>query len=489
MTDAYETLFIALAALASAGLILPRAWRAPLFASGKLAARVCLAAAMAMLLLHGYTWRSLPAILAAFLFSSFFLVRARRAGAAGSASPHAVAGAYRNGAPESATGRIWRIGAGTAGLALSLAGLALMAAFPVAKLEAPNGPSAVGTSSFMLSDPARTGIYGDEPGQARRIMVQAWYPAAAPAKAWPRAYWLPDPAVRAAMADYARIPAFMLSHLTRARVNAYANALPVEDQPRLPVVVLSHGWSGTRFLHADLAEELASRGMLVLAVDHSYGALAVTLPGGQTVPWYPRALPKREADPEFLTKARYLVGVYADDVSLVVDTVRGGRLPERLAAVADGGRIALAGHSTGGGADALVTMRDPGILGMVGLDAWVEPLGAELDAGTRAAQLHLGSQAWNDDLNEPWLKRLEAASGPWAMYRVAGTGHEDFAMTLQVTPLARLLGLSRGIGKDRFRQAAVRTAADWLAALFARGPESAYAGLPADGSVPELSRD
>lgn len=38
-------------------------------------------------------------------------------------------------------------------------------------------------------------------------------------------------------------------------------------------------------------------------------------------------------------------------------------------------KIGVLGHSTGGGAAVLISLNDPRIRSLVGLDAWVEPIG------------------------------------------------------------------------------------------------------------------
>jgi len=484
MVHIIESVYAALVTAAVLTLLLPARREGTRYRDGRTVARVFLVIGMVFLIADLDTWRSIPASVALFGYGFIMLFRKRLV-----ADRPVPAGPAPE--TESRARRTARLSVGVAGLALCATAAALIYVFPTRDLDRPAGGRTVGTASFMMQDDARTGVYGDAPGQARRIMVQAWYPVAGgkPAGA-DRAIWLPDPTVRAEMAGYAGIPSFALSHLSRVRTNAWFDATPDGAAGRLPVVILSHGWSGTRFLHADLAEELASGGALVLAIDHSYGALAVTLPDGTVLPWVPLILPRRaDSEAAFLSAARGLVENYARDVELVSKAVRSGTLPGPLAALADPGRIGLAGHSTGGGADVLVAIRDPGIKAVLGLDAWVEPLGAELDAGTEVPQLHLGSESWDNDANEPWLRRLESASGSWAMFRVSGTGHEDFAMTLQVTPIARFMGLSRGITRGRFRLASTRTGADWLLAVLSGDPAAAYAGLPEAGAIPELSAD
>ena len=44
-----------------------------------------------------------------------------------------------------------------------------------------------------------------------------------------------------------------------------------------PVIVLSHAYTATGFMYTSLASDLASRGFIVAAIDHTYEAFAVTL--------------------------------------------------------------------------------------------------------------------------------------------------------------------------------------------------------------------
>jgi hypothetical protein len=373
---------------------------------------------------------------------------------------------------------------GAAGTVILALNAAILVAFPLRDLTPPSGPYAVGSSAFMVEDETRSGVYLDAPGQHRRFIVQAFYPAAAGAEAYPALAWIEREGLRAAFASFAGLPSFTMSHLGRIRANARAGAPAAEG--RFPVLIFSHGWTGTKIMHYDLAEELASRGIVTLLTDHPYGGLYVGFPDGSGVPWYGDALPKRDLDTGFLDAARYLVGSYAADIEALIAMLRTGGLPSPLAAHTDPSRIALGGHSTGGGAAVLAAMRSPAIAGLVALDAWVEPLGAELNSGLRLPQLHIGSAQWKGGLNEPWLARLEAASGPWVSYRLEGSTHVDFAMIRYITNAARLIGWAGSLSETRYAELCTEAAAAWLEALFSGSPDP-YGSLPlGDGALFDL---
>jgi hypothetical protein len=452
-TSLFETLFVALVALLSLGMLaLARrkdGKRARLYL--KLTAGLSVALFSVLLIGDAGTWRPAPALIAliADLICLSFI-----------AKPSAV--------------RAMRI-AGAAGLAAAALNLGLLLALPLRDLTPPSASYAVGSVAFMVEDDTRTGVYLDPPGQNRRFMVQAFYPAATGADAFPRLAWIEREGLSSAFASFAGLPAFSMSHLRRIRANARVGAPAAEGS--YPVLIFSHGWTGSKIMHYDLAEELASRGIITLLTDHPHGGLYVGLPDGSGIPWHESALPERAKDTGFLDAARYLVGSYASDITALVELLRTGALPSPLVGHIDASSVALGGHSTGGGAAVLAAMGSSGIRGLVALDAWVEPLGAEVDTGLRLPQLHIGSAQWKGGLNEPWLAKLEAASGPWASYRLKGSTHVDFAMIRYITNAARLIGWAGSLSEQRYAELCTEAAADWLEALFA-GSSDPYERLP-----------
>jgi predicted dienelactone hydrolase len=452
-TSLFETLFVVFVTLLSLGVLtLARRKddaRVRLFL--KLSAAMSIALYLAARIADTATWRSTPAILVLILellCLDFIFKRAR------------VRTALLIGA------------GGTVILALNLA---LLYALPLRDLTPPGGSYAVGSVAFMVEDDARTGVYLDAPGQNRRFMVQAFYPAGAGAEAFPRLAWIEQEGLSSAFASFAGLPAFSMSHLRRIQANARVGAPAAEG--RYPVLIFSHGWTGSKIMHYDLAEELASRGIITLLTDHPYGGLYVGFPDGSGIPWHEDALPERAKTTGFLDAARYLVGSYAADIQALVRQLRSGGLPSPLAGQADGSRIALGGHSTGGGAAVLAAMGSSGIAGLVALDAWVEPLGEETAAGLSSPQLHIGSAQWKGGLNEPWLAKLEAASGPWVSYRLKGSTHVDFAMIRYITKAAGLIGWAGGLPERRYAELCTEAAANWLEALFS-GSSTPYERLP-----------
>lgn len=258
-------------------------------------------------------------------------------------------------------------------VSLVIAGLAVTAA-PVhaegAILPAPTGPYFVGRTDAVVSVPDRV------------VPVSVWYPAAEPGPAAPyipakrpadaaaiatrTAYWLYTPAAAGPM--------------LAATVAAALDVRPA-DLPELPAVVWSPGLATPRWLASGLASDLASRGYVVVAVDHPGETPAVEV-GDRVV--VGGAAPSR--DPGYMRAA---LARRVSDIGLVL-----GRLAE-LPLVGDRidmRRIAVAGHSYGGQTAVSV---------------------AAADSRVRTAMVLDGSAGWDEVAEVPDLDRpvLLLASG------------------------------------------------------------------------------
>ena len=157
----------------------------------------------------------------------------------------------------------------------------------------------VGRAGFLLADESRSD---------RLVPVDAWYPAAAGEPGEPSRYEL--------------LPGVGFT----AAAEQNLAVLP----GRHPVVLWSHGRSGTRSSYALLCEALAARGYIVVAPEHVGDALGDWIIGAAVDD--PTNETNRTADARFVLDAVF-------DVS--------GPLG-RLAAHVDAERVAAAGHSYGG---------------------------------------------------------------------------------------------------------------------------------------------
>jgi hypothetical protein len=204
--------------------------------------------------------------------------------------------------------RVVRFGVGVVGAVGVIAVFTYGVAMPVRSLPEPSGPFTVGTIVYELVDESRPERYAQtDPPPSRKLRVQMWYPAGravdpgntagsggSPNYAEP-VPWMADgrPQIRAIVRHHG-FPAFIWDHTVLMRSNSFSGVPPNgRSATGMPVVLISHGWEGYRALHADVAEELASRGFLVLAPEHTYGAAAVVFSNGQLVSANDTVLPER----------------------------------------------------------------------------------------------------------------------------------------------------------------------------------------------------
>jgi predicted dienelactone hydrolase len=336
----------------------------------------------------------------------------------------------------------------TAGVSALLGGAitaAALWALPVSILSPPTGPHAVGTTTLIVQDLQRAEQYGPTPGGPREIVVQLWYPADPTAERAPGPLMPEADAFVPAGAPELGLPSFALGHLRAIPGHATRDVAALDEQ--LPIVVLSHGWTGFRVLQADLAEQLASRGFVVAAVEHTFGALVTTFPDGRTVPFDPAALPEfgSIADDEYARRSRALLQTFRDDQLLTIATLE-TRPPAVLEGRLDLRRLAFVGHSTGGGAAVMACAAEPRCRAVVGFDPWVLPTApGTVETGIAAPLLTLRTESWRDVPNEVALMVLHDAQRDRGVRELLigldGALHRDFTLIGALSPLAALLGL------------------------------------------------
>lgn len=165
--------------------------------------------------------------------------------------------------------------------------------------------------------------------------LEIWYPApdaAASSAPWPADF---DPFIPAEVLEL--IPDLSLPPVDSRAVRDAPLRVPVPGE-EYPVVVFSHGFGGVRIQSLDYAAHLASRGYVVVATDHRGRSMTDLLPC-----LFVPALPGCD-----------LSGMLGedpavDDVPLVVDWIHAASSEGFLAAAIDPERLALSGHSAGGG--------------------------------------------------------------------------------------------------------------------------------------------
>jgi len=324
---------------------------------------------------------------------------------------------------------------------------------PVPTLPLPSGPAAIGTTSFELIDDEREELYGTAPGGPRRFMAQVWYPAQ-PDTGLDPLPWSEDwDVVAPAMAEDLGLPSWFLNYTRYTESNTLSSP-PVADGT-FPVIVYSHGWTGFRTNAVNQIENLVSNGYIVIAPDHTYGAIATRMPGDVVIGYDPDALPDEEVVGEeaYLEAGRDLIFTYAADIVSVLDALDEGEQGPfgSLAASADLTRIGVYGHSAGGGAAIKVCLEEPRCDAVLGLDPWVEPLPDRVIRQTTTRPgLYMRSDGWRGTENDSILRGIAGRSESLTYWLgVEGAHHSDFVITPLLTPFAAQMGLKGPIPAGR----------------------------------------
>jgi pimeloyl-ACP methyl ester carboxylesterase len=231
------------------------------------------------------------------------------------------------------------------------------------QLAIPTGPSAVGRTELVLTDPGRTDPFLNT-GRPRELAVWIWYPTvkgntAATAPYLPKAW--------ADATNGVNGPAAVLFQDTNAvRTNSMAGAPLGGTNP--PVVVFMPGLGPSVAEYTVLAEDLASHGYAVVGINPTGSTSVVGFPDGHLAYSTPAgSVAETNIDAWYAAAAR-VVGVWADDASFVVSAL--GKSPPAIGAL-DFSRVAYVGHSLGGNASFEACARDSRCVAAVDLDGTI----------------------------------------------------------------------------------------------------------------------
>lgn len=354
---------------------------------------------------------------------------------------------------------------------LIAAGLAATWAFPVPVFPEPSGELAVGTRVVQWTDAHRPETATPDPDDRRTVVVQLWYPAEESSADSRRAQYLGRTehearTVADALARYSGLPGFLLDGVTRARTHAAFDAPVDRDGARFPVVLFSPGLGGVRTQNTAWAEELASHGYVVAAVDHPYDSAAVVLADGRTVRTTIAATGDDEEDNR---RADATARVRAADLGFVLTQL--GRLDRGevagpLAGRLDTGRAAATGHSLGGAAALLAAHQDRRFGAVIDLDGY--PRG---ELGPLHQPVLALTQAIGPDTDPRYLPRLTEVLGLGSAtsYRltIPGAAHLTFLdAPLYLPPVPSLVG---SVGRTGSPQVVAETTLAFLDASLGAG--------------------
>lgn len=318
--------------------------------------------------------------------------------------------------------------------------------FPLYNLMNPSGPYKIGTISFDAVDMERIWLDRDNDYGGRKIRIQLWYPAEQ-VEGYKLSPWLEEGAeVADSISRLVGFPEFLLRPTTMIKSNSYKGAPLSLAKDKYPVVIISHGLTGLRSLHTDLAEMLASNGYIVAAIDHTNVAAVTVFEDGEAVYLNNQVLSLGADREVFLSDGYKILNVYAEDILFTINTLENINLEEvsMFQGKLDMSSIGLIGHSAGGGAGVLTAQKDSSIKAIVGFDPWLEPLSpTNISKGLSIPALFLRSEQWERDPNSKNLVPLLRSSKFYReLYQINGTTHLDFTMIHMYSPLSKPYGYS-----------------------------------------------
>jgi len=284
----------------------------------------------------------------------------------------------------------------------------VLATTRIASVPPPTGPNAVGSRILDLIDTARDDPYLAN-GTRRELLVRLWYPASSGEACRSAEY--ASPPVWKYFSQLAGVP------LPQVKTNSCQDARIADGAH--PVVVFTHGFTGTFTDYSYLFEDLASRGYVVASVDHTYEATALSFPDGR----FARSVlgshlsDNARMDTKTLSLA---LAVRLGDLSFVLDQLEHlnraveGPLTNHL----DLSSVAIAGHSFGGLTALEALEHERRFRTAISLDG-VVPGSAFNSTDQGVLLLDAGRELWTDDELKLWDK----LRGPRLAVNLKGAEH------------------------------------------------------------------
>lgn len=286
--------------------------------------------------------------------------------------------------------------------------LASLGAAQTVSTPEPTGKSGVGTRWLPWVDSSRENLFSSD-GTNRELMVRLWYPSAAAAECRPAEY------------SSARVWMYVsqVSGLPLPRVTTHSCLnTPVADGAH-PVLIFSHGYTGTFTDATFLFEDLASRGYVVISIAHTYESTAVEFPNGRLITSLFGSYLQGDSLRGDEHSLRLVRSVRLADVKFVLNQVQQGQFAGGMfGGKLDFSRMGVMGHSLGAEVALASLESDARLRAAVLLDA---PIVEQDTRGTDKPVLILGAgrDRWSDEECSLWNN----LRGPRLAVNLRGTAH------------------------------------------------------------------
>jgi dienelactone hydrolase len=316
---------------------------------------------------------------------------------------------------------------------------------PMFDLPKPTGPYLVGTRIIYLKDSSRIEDGGQHSGGPRELMVQIWYPA--------------DPS-NTHVAAYQRLSETSLATSYRRVLwtNSRADAPISQQGGPFFVLLFNHGWAGRRTQDTFLTEDLASHGYVVAAIDHTYNAVRVALPGDRIVDntnGYDPLDASKHTAAEIKETWNKELRRWVDDEVFVLSALQNENMDSKSFWYGrlNTERAGAFGHSFGGAASIQICSVDPRIQSALNMDGWtfgdIQHRAAKqptmfiyakaIPYGTKDLKPSTPESRTLNALNESDENEVATSLKQYGGYKlyVSGTSHMDFTDNPLINPSRR----------------------------------------------------
>lgn len=320
--------------------------------------------------------------------------------------------------------------------------------FPYFEVPSPSGTYPVGTTYYQSVDLTRNEFYTSDPKDHRTVFYQVWYPAQVSTKPNNAPYLPYLSEMKFGISKY------LLDYLERVPTSSSLEVAVHPQQKNYPVLVFSHGL-GLGVLGSNsytrLAQELASRGYIVVGITHSFHSTVTLSTDGEGHFFdYQQVIPNITKSGELIFDQ--IVDLQTEDIHFVLNQLTQINQidPKRnLQGKLDLTRLGVFGHSIGAisAVNAALTTKNENLRAVASLDGF--PLNS-IPKGKKLRQpfLYIGADPVHNGLTPEQLDRLgsykvELMKKDDRDITIKGSVHNSFDDLFFFAPLLKYLAADK----------------------------------------------
>lgn len=318
---------------------------------------------------------------------------------------------------------------------------------PVFSFNKPAGPYKIGTVTYDWTDDQRDEVLTPDTSDKRELMVQVWYPADAKAKGKTEFYHSETDIFAEGYSKVFKMPKLLFTAFGKVRTHAIENAEISNAEPSYPVLIFSHGLSGTKMQNTFQVEQLVSHGYIVVGIDHTYSSAASIFHDGRVAYYQPIDMtstgPMDQLNDQWVEDAEFVLGQ--------VDKLAANDPEHRFTGRMDMNHVGMFGHSFGGATSVQMLMKDARVKAAINMDGVLygklripeEGLNKPFLMMSADSSLEALKDTNNSELSDLGKKLMErfdhiAAGGNYWM-TVKNMTHMGFTDIYLLSPLFQLL--------------------------------------------------